>query len=81
MWNNKWRVGIDYPEWGNTEVYKKTIGGHYLIANETPRQAYKRVAEKVAYRLDKPELAADFFSIRPTDYSKANEGEDYSDIW
>ena len=23
----------------------------------------------------------DFFSIRPTDYSKANEGEDYNDIW
>ena len=23
----------------------------------------------------------DFFAIRPTDYSKANEGEDYSDIW
>lgn len=61
MWNNKWRKGIDYPEWGDTEVYKKTIAGGYLIANETPRQAYKRVAEKVAYRLDKPELAANFF--------------------
>ncbi len=23
----------------------------------------------------------DFFAIRPTDYSKANEGEDYEDIW
>ena len=23
----------------------------------------------------------DFFAIRPTDYSKANEGEDYNDIW
>ena len=23
----------------------------------------------------------DFFVIRPTDYSKANEGEDYNDIW
>ena len=23
----------------------------------------------------------DFFAIRPTDYSKANEGEDYDDIW
>ena len=23
----------------------------------------------------------DFFAIRPTDYSKANEGEDYSNIW
>ena len=23
----------------------------------------------------------DFFAIRPTDYSKANEGEDFMDIW
>jgi len=23
----------------------------------------------------------DFFSVRPTDYSKANEGEDFEDIW
>ena len=23
----------------------------------------------------------DFFAIRPTDYSKANEGEDYEDMW
>jgi len=23
----------------------------------------------------------DFFAIRPTDYSKANEGDDYEDIW
>ena len=61
MWNNKWRKGIDYPEWGDTEVYKKTITGGYLIGNETPRQAYKRVAEKVSQRLDKPELAVNFF--------------------
>jgi ribonucleotide reductase beta subunit family protein with ferritin-like domain len=23
----------------------------------------------------------DFFAIRPTDYSKAGEGEDFEDIW
>ena len=23
----------------------------------------------------------DFFAMRPTDYSKANEGEDFEDIW
>ena len=23
----------------------------------------------------------DFFAIRPTDYSKANEGEDFDDMW
>ena len=61
MWNSKWRKGIDYPEWGDTEVYKKTIAGGYLVGNETPRQAYKRVSERVAHRLDKPELASKFF--------------------
>ena len=60
-WNSKWRKGIDYPAWGDTDVYKKTISGGYLLANETPRQAYKRVSEKVAERLRKPELAARFF--------------------
>ena len=60
-WNDKWRKGIDYPEWGNTEVYKKTIGGNYLLQGETPRQAYKRVASAVARRLYKPELAETFF--------------------
>lgn len=27
------------------------------------------------------EIWTDFFAIRPTDYSKANEGEDFEDIW
>ena len=61
MWNERWRKGIDYPEWGDTEVYKKTIGGSYLLMGETPRQAYKRVAEKIARRLYKPEFADTFF--------------------
>ena len=26
MWNNQWKKGVDYPEWGDNEVYKKTIG-------------------------------------------------------
>ena len=30
MWNNKWIKGVDYPEWGETDVYKKTIAGGYL---------------------------------------------------
>ena len=60
-WNNKWRKGIDYPEWGDTDVYKQTIGGSYLLVGETPRQAYKRVSETVARRLDKPEMAEKFF--------------------
>ena len=44
MWNNNWKKGIDYPTWGNNEVYKKTIGGSYLVGDETPADAYRRVA-------------------------------------
>ena len=61
-WNTKWRKGIDYPIWGDTEVYKATIGGSYLLKGETPRQAYKRVCSTVANRLDKEELAEVFFN-------------------
>jgi len=61
MWNNDWVKGKDYPVWGNTEVYKKTIIGGYLLSNETPRDAYMRVATTVAKRLYKPELAEKFF--------------------
>ena len=60
-WNNDWVKGVDYPTWGNTEVYKKTIIGGYLMAGETPRDAYLRVANTVAKRLYKPELADKFF--------------------
>ena len=60
-WNNDWVKGVDYPSWGNTEVYKKTIVGGYLLAGETPKDAYMRVANTVAKRLYKPELADKFF--------------------
>ena len=61
MWNNEWVKGIDYPEWGDTEVYRKTISGGYLLQGETPKDAYERVAKTVARRLYKPELADVFF--------------------
>jgi ribonucleoside-diphosphate reductase alpha chain len=61
MWNNDWVKGVDYPTWGNTEVYKKTIIGGYLLPNETPKDAYMRVASTVAKRLYKPELTEKFF--------------------
>lgn len=61
MWNENWVAGKDYPIWGNTEVYKKTIAGGYLLLGETPRDAYQRVATTVARRLYKPELAEKFF--------------------
>ena len=61
MWNNEWIKGEDYPSWGNTDVYKKTISGGYLFDGETPREAYTRVSKTVARRLYKPEMAEKFF--------------------
>lgn len=60
-WNNDWVKGQDYPRWGDTDVYKKTITGGYLLYDETPRDAYHRVAKTVARRLHKPELSEKFF--------------------
>ena len=62
MWNNEWKKGEDYPSWGDTEVYKKTIAGGYLLGTESPKDAYNRVCTTVAARLDKPEMAETFFS-------------------
>ena len=25
MWSNRWKKGVDYPEWAESDVYKKTI--------------------------------------------------------
>ncbi len=61
MWNNDWKKGEDYPVWGDTDVYKKTITGGYLINGESPKDAYERVAKTIAKRLYKPELAEKFF--------------------
>ena len=61
MWDNEWKKGVDYPTWGDTEVYKKTISGGYLLSGETPKEAYWRVCNAVARRLYKPELAEKFF--------------------
>ena len=61
MWSNRWKKGEDYPEWASSDVYKKTIQGGYLYNGETPRQAYRRVAKTVAYRLQKPEMEETFF--------------------
>ena len=61
MWDENWKKGEDYPSWGNTDVYKKTISGGYLFRGESPREAYERVSKTVAYRLHKPEMAEKFF--------------------
>ena len=57
-----WERGVDYPEWGHTDVYLATISKGYCYQNETPRDAYWRVATTIAKRLKKPELADKFFN-------------------
>ena len=56
-----WELGIDFPVWGNTEIYVKTISKGYLLVGETPKDAYWRVSAAVARRLGKPQLASKFF--------------------
>lgn len=66
-----WEIGVDFPEWGNTPYYISTITGSkqgkdvnnigYLLPNETPRDAYYRVAKSVSQYIGKPELADKFF--------------------
>jgi ribonucleoside-diphosphate reductase alpha chain len=43
------------------EVSLATISKGYLMEGETPRKAYKRVADTIAKRLDRPDLASKFF--------------------
>tara|TARA_R110000822_G_scaffold31951_4_gene92140 strand:+ start:1164 stop:2876 length:1713 start_codon:yes stop_codon:yes gene_type:complete len=57
---SQWEKGKDYPEW-MTEVSLATISNGYLLHGETPKKAYKRVADRVALRLDRPDLANKFF--------------------
>ena len=61
MWSNRWKKGVDYPEWADADVYKKTITGGYLYNGETPKEAYQRVAKTVVMRLKKPDMADTFF--------------------
>ena len=61
MWSNRWKKSVDYPEWADADVYKKTITGGYLYNGETPKEAYQRVAKTVAMRLKKPDMADTFF--------------------
>lgn len=58
----KWTPGVDYPKWGESEIYLKTISGNYLLDHETPKDAYRRVAKTAAKRLGKPEMEDKFFT-------------------
>ena len=57
---SQWEKGKDYPEWMN-EISLATISKGYLLPDETPKTAFRRVANTIAGRLDKPELANKFF--------------------
>ena len=35
-----WEVDVDFPSWGNNEIYVKTISKTYLQAGEKPKDAY-----------------------------------------
>jgi ribonucleoside-diphosphate reductase alpha chain len=59
--NLGWELDVDFPAWGNSPEYVKTISGGYLLAGEKPINAYARVSRAVADRLGKPELADKFF--------------------
>lgn len=56
-----WEIGVDFPEWANTEIYVKTISKGYLLVGEKPKDAYWRVSTTIAKRLGKPQLATKFF--------------------
>ena len=56
-----WELDVDFPSWANTEIYVKTISKGYLLPGEKPKDAYWRVATRVAQRLGKPQMATKFF--------------------
>ena len=56
----QWEKGKDYPEFLD-EVSLATISKGYLLPGETPKKAYRRVANSVADRLERPDLAGKFF--------------------
>ena len=58
----KWKKGIDYPDFFD-EVALSTISKGYLLQGETPRKAYRRVANAVAERLNRPDLANKFYNL------------------
>jgi ribonucleoside-diphosphate reductase alpha chain len=57
---SKWVKGKDYPEWMD-EVGVATISKGYLIPDETPKKAYRRVAHSIATRINRPDLENKFF--------------------
>ena len=42
-----WEIDVDFPSWGNTEIYVNTISKGYLLPGEKPKDAYWRVATRI----------------------------------
>jgi len=58
----QWERGKDYPEYFD-EISLSTISKGYLLPGETPKKAYRRVAQASSQRLNKPELENKFFKL------------------
>lgn len=58
-----WTLNVDYPSWGNNDLYLTTIRGGYLQGNETPHEAYVRLAKTAVKYLGMPELEQDFYNM------------------
>ena len=56
----QWVAGKDFPEWMD-EVGVATISKGYLLPDETPKKAYRRVAHSIANRINRPDLESKFF--------------------
>ena len=56
----QWVAGKDFPEWMD-EVGAATISKGYLLPDETPKKAYRRVAHSIANRINRPDLESKFF--------------------
>tara|TARA_R100001460_G_scaffold2573_1_gene8285 strand:- start:843 stop:1217 length:375 start_codon:yes stop_codon:yes gene_type:complete len=72
----KKRVGDKIAELGYTNR-------KYKQWDWTEKSYDQKAVDKMAWfdHLTGGHTHTDFFAVRPTDYSKANEGEDFEDIW
>ena len=57
---SKWIKNKNYPLWMD-DIAISMISKGYLLPDETPKKAYRRVADAVAKRLDRPDLANKFY--------------------
>ena len=49
MWNNEWKKGVDYPAWGDTDVYKKKIAVNQLKKPSLTIRRVKKLSKKAQY--------------------------------